>query len=184
MDFHTFSSRFRLSVVDLPPGGPDYELGKELGSYMDTYLVEPGAISGSSHAPYTLGIHSPTPGNRGLSGAFPSPNRWMACIVARGIPFLGDAREPQSFMEVREARRCVVDTRALQDPPLLLLITDLNIVAISSTGVTWATQRLALDGIDVATTSHNGWLVCSPRSEPGSGVLLVNLRDGQVVLPV
>ncbi|PHP53475.1 hypothetical protein BW737_002230 [Actinomyces ruminis] len=107
----------------------------------------------------------------------------MACIVARGIPFLGDARYPQSFMEVREARRDVVDTRVLQDPPLLLLITELSIVAISSTGVAWATQRLALDGIDVSMTPRDGWLVCSPQREPGA-VLLVNLRDGQVVLPV
>ncbi len=183
MDYHSFSSGFRLRGVELPPGGPDYELGKEYGSYMETYLVEPGDAPGSGLAPYTLGIHSPTPGIRALSGAFPTPNRWTACVVARGIPFLGDARDPHSFTEVREARRDVVDARALQDPPLLLLITELSIVAISSVGVAWSTQRLALDGFDVSTTPRDGWLVCRPRSEPG-GVLLVNLQDGQVTPPV
>ncbi|MDO4901614.1 hypothetical protein [Actinomyces sp.] len=107
----------------------------------------------------------------------------MACIVARGIPFLGDVRDPGSFVEVREARRCVVAARAFHDPPLLLLITDLNIVAIASAGVAWSTQRLALDGIDVSTTPRNGWLVCSPQREPGD-VLLVNLQDGRVALRV
>ncbi|AWE41702.1 MULTISPECIES: hypothetical protein [unclassified Actinobaculum] len=183
-EFHTFSCRYRLGVVDLPPGGqPDYELGKDFGSYMETYLVEPGDAPRPDHASYTLGIHSPTPGIPTCSGAYPSPHPWIACIVARGTAFLGDVRDPKSFTEVAQARHDVVDVLEVPDPQLLLLITDLNIVAISSTGVAWATQRLALDGFDVARKADEGWIACTPKHEPNSGVLLVNLEDGRVVGP-
>ncbi|WP_136313023.1 hypothetical protein [Actinomyces procaprae] len=172
------AARYRISAIDLPPEGPDHEIGSNLGAYMVTYLVEP-----DDAAAYTLGIHSARPGIRALTGVYATPKEWVACIISRGTPFLGDTRDPHSFVEIRQARRSVVDTRYIQDPRLLLLITDLNIVAVSAAGIAWSTGRLALDGIDVATTPRNGWLVCSPRKEPGD-VLLVNLQDGRVALRV
>lgn len=138
-----FASSYQIERVDLPPRGCDVECGTEYGAFLDSLRIETGETS------YVLGVHSPKPGLKVCSGLYATPHPWRACIVARGTPYLGDTRVPNSFQEVREAHGNVMSVLPLTHAGILLLITEGKILAIDEDGLRWCSPRVAAESVRV-----------------------------------
>jgi hypothetical protein len=146
-----FASQFEASVIDLPPGAPDWAFASEFaGSRTLTISVEPWG----DH-PWTATFSSADPGRRALTALLGTPSPTGLCVIERGTGFLGDVLDPSGFVVV-ETNGPVVAAEELPHEGKLLLLTRWSITAIGAGGVLWSTARIAVDGLRVDEAGH-GW---------------------------
>jgi hypothetical protein len=119
----------------------------------------------------------PAGGLGGVSGAFATPSAQHLCIVADGEAFLVRTDAPQEgALVVQDQVRQV----AVASTTLLLLVRDIDIVAVGARGVAWRSPRLAVDDLRVTTAGPTA-IHCTGDLLAGRVVdLIVNAATGCV----
>jgi hypothetical protein len=83
--------------------------------------------------------------------ATPDPDSLL--VDAGGTFYWVPVPSPESFEDITPSGD-VRQIRFLQEPRLILLVTDQEIVALGDQGVKWDTGRIAIDGIEITDVSH------------------------------
>lgn len=113
-----------------------------------------------------------------LRGVFATPNPTALVVVGDGLAYLVDVDSlPSSARTVHDQVHQVVAT---SDPPLLLLVRFIDIVAIGSDGVAWATPRLCVDDLEVVRADQTG-IVCSCDNLGGTATITLDPRTGEQI---
>jgi hypothetical protein len=106
---------------------------------------------------------SAPPGSIGpVRGAFATSEPHLLVVVVDGLAYLLDARSPETpaqtvYEGVQQVATCA-------DPPLLLIVGYIDMVAFGPTGIAWRTPRLCLDFLEVREINPSR-IVCSCRSD-------------------
>jgi len=91
-------------------------------------------------------------------GVFATPASTKLAVVVGGLAYVIEtARPPTEAAVLSDSVQAVA---ACGDPPLLLLVTHIDIVALAPSGVAWRTPRLCLDDLRVRRADRDG-IVCS-----------------------
>jgi hypothetical protein len=122
---------------------------------------------------FAFGVLSP----RGLTGLFTCPNPKQLLVVARGAGYLVAVDDPVVHQIVKAAP--VLGVYPVSARQLLVLSDYLHLVAYSSHGVAWETERLSWDGLEVEEVTEEqirgqGWSSPDDRHV----AFTVDLRDG------
>ena len=114
----------------------------------------------------------------GERGAFPTPAPHLLAVVADGLAYLLDTRSPGLPAQiVHNQVHQVVPTN---DPPLLLLVRMIDIVALGPMGVAWKTPRLCVDDLQVQEVGAAG-IVCSCDNLGGTPTITLDPATGAQV---
>jgi hypothetical protein len=111
----------------------------------------------------------------GVSGVYATPNSRKLCVLADGLAYLVDIDAAQHGADL--VHDCVRQIEVVVDPSLLLLVRDIDIVAIGADGVAWASPRLAVDDLRVLSTA-DGIIQCSLDNLGGSPTITLNAATG------
>lgn len=108
-------------------------------------------------------------------GAFATPAPHLLLVVADGLAYLVDATVPDApaqivHDQVHQVVTCV-------DPPLLLLVRSIDMVAVGPSGVAWTTPRLCVDDLEVLHADRRG-IVCSCDNLGGTPTLTLDPTTG------
>ena len=77
-----------------------------------------------------------------LRGAFATPAPNLAVIVVDGLAYLIDATAPGAQATIVHDQ--VHQVVSCDEPPLLLLVRSIDLVAVGRTGIAWSTPRLCV----------------------------------------
>jgi hypothetical protein len=77
----------------------------------------------------------------------PAPDRTNCCVVVDGLAYLVSAEDPAQG--ARPLQMSVTQAVATANPSLLLLVTHSSVTAFGPMGITWQSERIALDGLRV-----------------------------------
>lgn len=113
-----------------------------------------------------------------LRAVFATPNPSALVVVADGLAYLIDA-DP-SASSARTVHDQVHEAVATSDPPLLLLVRFIDIVAIGPDGVAWATPRLCVDDLQVVRADRTG-IECSCDNLDGTSTITLDPRTGEQI---
>ena len=106
--------------------------------------------------------------------AFATPSPTALVVVADGLAYLVDI----DLSSARTVQDQVHQVVATSDPPLLLLVRFIDIVAIGSDGVAWATPRLCVDDLQVVRADRMG-IECSCDNLGGTATITLDPRTGE-----
>jgi hypothetical protein len=110
-------------------------------------------------------ILSAPPGGLGpVRGAFATPEPHLLVVVVDGLAYLLDTRSPRAPAQIIHEQ--VQQVATCPDPPLLLIVGYIDIVAVGPSGIAWQTPRLCLDFLEVREINA-ARIVCSGRSSIG-----------------
>ncbi len=111
----------------------------------------------------------------GVTGvsATPSPNG--LCVVADGLAYLVDVRDPGRGAII--AHDQLTQVTALADPPLLLLTRFIDLVAIGADGIQWRTRRLCVDDLCIRSATSAA-IVCTGDNLGGDAEIRVDPATG------
>ena len=110
-----------------------------------------------------------------LRGAFATPNSRSLVVVVDGLAYLVDVARPSTPARiVHDQVHQVVPT---SEPPLLLLVRFIDVVAIGPDGVAWATPRLCVDDLQVVRAGPTG-IECSCDNLGGTPTITLDPRTG------
>jgi hypothetical protein len=107
--------------------------------------VAPGGDTGSS---WVGRFEQGSPIATALSGVFSLPDPDQVCVVSGGQAFVVCANNPLDW-EALKAPFPVTRILAVPEVSVLLLIDFTHIAAMGENGVSWTSNRLSWDGIDV-----------------------------------
>jgi hypothetical protein len=147
----TFPHDYEVEVpTELPSGQGDamsfyFPGGKQNGGH-DGVLVK---ITPSKNATPWFGIFSfgETKDGR-INGIFSCPERTKLCVVAAGRGYVVSASSPPSTYEIPALP--ITDVRVSLENELLLFADFTKIVAIGKGGLTWKSERLSWDGVQIS----------------------------------
>jgi len=111
-----------------------------------------------------------------LRGVFATPSPTALVVVADGLAYLVDV--DLSTSTARTVHDQVHQVVATSDPPLLLLVRFIDIVAIGSDGVAWVTPRLSVDNLQVVRADRTG-IECSCDNLGGTPTITLDPRTGE-----
>jgi hypothetical protein len=159
-------------MIDLPCL-VDYSFHDRSGAVNGlTVLVEP------LEAPSWTGtFFASNPMGAAVSGMFSTPGPDYLCVAHRGVVFLGNVLDPASFSV---AAAGIVSIQPDATVGKLFLIGHWTVTAIGPAGVEWATPRIAVEDIELHSTTGE-WLrgVADPGDE--GRPFQINLGDGRVM---
>jgi hypothetical protein len=111
-----------------------------------------------------------------LRGVFATPSPTALVVVADGRAYLVDV--DLSTPLVRTVHDQVHQVAATSDPPLLLLVRFIDIVAIGPDGVAWATPRLCVDDLKVVRADRTA-IECSCDNLDGTSTITLDPHTGK-----
>lgn len=133
--------------------------------------VRPGA------SPEWVGMF-PSGGLGGVSGVFATPSPQRVCVLVDGAAYMVRVDAPQDGADV--AHDQVVQVVSVVEPPLLLLVRFIDIVALGGEGIAWHSPRLAADDLRVGVVDAEG-IHCTGDLLAGDPVsMVVDPSSGQV----
>jgi hypothetical protein len=115
----------------------------------------------------------------GVTGLCACPNPYDICAVVDGQPYLTDVRAPDKATSVLPYRP-VTQAVAIDQRPLLLLVSFTRLVALGPEGVAWKSRRLGVDGLEVRRTTPET-MECTVDTLDGSDVITVDASTGEQV---
>jgi hypothetical protein len=110
-----------------------------------------------------------------MRGAFATPSPHLLVVVVDGLGYLVDATMPGARAEIVHDQ--VHQVVPCADPPLVLLVRFIDVVALGPFGVAWATPRLCVDGLEVLNADRRG-IVCSCDNLGGTPTLTLDPVSG------
>jgi len=114
-------------------------------------------------------------------GVFATPALTKLAVVVDGLAYVVEtARPPTEAAVVFDGVHAVA---ACGDPPLLLLVTEIDILALGPSDVAWRTPRLCLDDLQVRLADRDG-IVCSCDNSAagwGRGEIVLDPTSGAQV---
>ena len=113
-----------------------------------------------------------------LRGAYATPNSGALVVVADGFAYLVDVEGPTG--SARTVHDQIHEVVSISEPPLLLLVRFIDLVAIGHEGVTWATPRLCVDDLQVVRADRNG-IVCSCDNLGGTATITLDPNTGDQI---
>jgi hypothetical protein len=113
-----------------------------------------------------------------LTGVFGCPGRDHLCVVADGIAYLIDVRQPEAGALI--AQNMVWQVETVPDANLLLLVSPWDIVAIGLEGVAWRTRRLAVEDLRIEQGDAKS-IVCSLDNLGGTSTIQLDPRTGEQI---
>lgn len=114
----------------------------------------------------------------GETGAFATPDPFALCVVVGGQAYLTDVRSPEAGAAAMSPQ--VRQVAAVADVPLLLLVTDIDIVALGAEGAAWKTPRIAVDDLRVLSADARG-IVCSLDNLGGTATITLDPMTGEQI---
>jgi hypothetical protein len=120
----------------------------------------------------------PAGGLGGVTGVFACPSPHDVCVVAEGLAFLIDVRDPSQRCVV--AHDQLVQVAASADPRLLVLVRFLDAVAIGEAGIKWKSARLCVDDLRLVEVAPHG-LVFEGDNLGGSPTITVDPETGEQI---
>ena len=114
-------------------------------------------------------------------GVFATPASTELAVVVDGLAYVVETAEPPS--EAAAVLDGVHAVAACGDPPLLLLVTQLDILALGPSDVAWKTPRLCLDELQVRHADRDG-IICSIDNSAagwGNGEIVLDPASGDQV---
>ena len=100
-------------------------------------------------------------------GVFATPASTKLAVVVDGLAYVVETARPPT-----EAAVVFDDVHAVAvcgDPPLLLLVTEIDILALGPSDVAWRTPRLCLDNLQVRLADRDGIICSCDNSAAGWG---------------
>jgi hypothetical protein len=110
-----------------------------------------------------------------LTGVFACPGANDMCVVAAGEAYLVDVTRPANGAVMAQNTVCQVLRVARMS--LLLLVRPWDIVAVGPAGITWRTQRLAVDDLRVEQADETS-IVCTCDNLGGTPTIEVQTSTG------
>jgi len=173
-----FEAAYTVDVDPEHPGDGDWRC-EVVAFDADGHAIRVEAVSG----PPVLRIN-PVDGpawvamfeGRGLGmadGVFATPAQTRVAVVSAGLAYVVETARPQTEADV--VSHAVDTVVACTDPPLLLLGTAIDIVALGRSGVAWRTPRLCLDDLKLLRADGNGIICWGDNSAVGHG-------SGEIIL--
>lgn len=120
--------------------------------------------------------------NRGLHGVYSSPAPWHICVLASGVAYHVDVRDPMQYVCLHIVP-CIAATWS-HDVPFIALADDTHICGINVQGSIWHSGRIASDGIRglaILAGRLHGQAWCAPRSRWEAFVL--DVLTGDPIVP-
>ncbi len=111
----------------------------------------------------------------GTTGVFATPDSARLCAVVDGLAYVVKADD---FEDVAAVKWQVHQVMAVEDSPVLLLVSGIDITALGPSGVLWASPRLALDDLIVRGTVGN-IIACSLYSLDGDSTVTLDAMTGR-----
>jgi hypothetical protein len=96
----------------------------------------------------------PADGLSGVEGVFAGPGPQQMCVLVGGQAYLVQVDVPEDAAVVAHFQ--VGQVVPALDPPLLLLVRFMDIVAIGTEGIAWRSPRLAVDDLRVLRADAGG----------------------------
>ncbi len=115
----------------------------------------------------------------GLTGLFATPAPTGLCAVVDGLAYLVDVGNPADGVSLlgHQVHQVV---GAGSDPPLLLVVGPVDLVAVGGDGVAWATPRLAVDDLRVDHVEGNT-ITCSLDNLGWSPTISLDVATGEQI---
>jgi hypothetical protein len=110
-----------------------------------------------------------------LRGVFATPASQRLAVVVDGLAYSVDVEEPGAPAEVVHDQ--VQQVIPCDEPPLLLLVRPIDIVALGPTGLAWSTTRLCVDDLRVVQVGPRS-IVCSCDNLEGSTTITIDPATG------
>ncbi len=129
-------------------------------------------------APGWVGMF-PAGGLGGVEGVFAGPAPAQMCVVADGQVYLARVDAPQDGAVIVHDQ--VAQVVPVADPPLVLLIRFMDIVAIGPAGIAWRSPRLAVDDLRVVRVDADGIHCTGELLGESPAALVVDTATGQVI---
>lgn len=115
----------------------------------------------------------------GTDGVFPTPDRNQLCVLVNGHAYL--VRVDLPAKGALTPGDDVQHVTAALDPPLLLLVSFTNIVAVGPGGIAWRSPRLVLDDLRVQEVTADGIHCTGYDLRDSAEEILVDPTDGRVL---
>lgn len=106
----------------------------------------------------------PASGLGGTDGVLATPSPAHMCVLVNGTAYVLDINAPEAGALV--THDAVWQVKAVSSPPLLLLVTSIDMLALGPLGIAWRSVRLVLDGLQVLGACEHG-IHCSGYSTQG-----------------
>jgi len=103
----------------------------------------------------------------GVTGVFACPSPTDVCAISGGWAYLMDTHRPSDGAVIGHRQVVQVEAAAHQ---LLLLVGSLDIVAVGSAGIAWASERLAIDGLAVVEATSEAITCTREMTVVGGGI--------------
>ena len=113
-----------------------------------------------------------------LRGAFTTPEPHLLAVVVDGLAYLLDARSPGLPAQIVHDQ--IHEVVRLADPPLLLFVRFIDMVAVGPTGIVWRTPRLCVDDLEVREVRSDG-IVCTCDNLGGTSTITIDPATGAQV---
>lgn len=120
----------------------------------------------------------PAGGLGGISGVFATPSPERLCVLVDGLAYLVRADAPGDGAVI--AHDQVEQVFPAVDPPLLLLVRGIDIVALGADGVAWRSPRLAVDDLRVLSVDPDSIRCTGDLLSEERASLIIDPTTGQV----
>lgn len=104
-------------------------------------------------SPHWIGMF-PAGGLGGVTGVYATPSPRHMCVLVEGTAFVVQVDAPNEGAVI--AHDTVGQVAAVAEPPLLLLVRAIDIVALGPNSVSWRSHRLAVDDLQVDMVDDDG----------------------------
>jgi hypothetical protein len=139
-------------------------------------LVTPSS-GGAFLATCALGFNDPAV----PTGLWSTPNPDWLCAVAGGYAYMINTQSPLEFEQI--SYRPALDVRSLVEQGLLLFSGHHSLLAWSKSGVTWHSERLSSEGVEILSIdgtllTGKGWDMMTDRDME----FTIDLQSGKRIL--
>ncbi|MDO4259988.1 MAG: hypothetical protein Q4C87_10780 [Actinomycetaceae bacterium] len=171
-----FPAAYEVETVDCPAERVDYVLGDPAYPYVDCFRITP-----REGEAYVVGIRTDDPGlSAALSVVLATPSPTQVCIIVRGQLYLGDVTSPETLTYQAAGRDLVLSYYASQDDGVLVLATDVILVAIDAHGLRWKTRQESVLGFNL-TRIHGGILYGQVDTDLEATDFTLDLSNGRIL---
>jgi hypothetical protein len=116
------------------------------------------------------------------TGIWSTPHEDWLCAVSGGYAYMLNTTEPERFQQI--SYRPVLGVRPLFEQELLLFSSHHSLLAWGSSGISWQTERLSSEGVEILSITGNvlcgkGWDMITDRDLD----FTIDLRTGERIEP-